>query len=142
MPPEIIGELLRPTIHFPLPEHIEALMIEQEDAAGRLAVAVGERVDVNAFRPAMGGVQPRIVRLLGNFRRLDHAHDLRIARVRLGVDDVQTGGPQARHDQIATFDMRMRRIGAETGRTGVPAEMVQLVADIRHVDLADDLRIG
>src|SRR4029078_8238032 len=56
MPPEIIGELLRSAIHLPLAEHIEAFRVEQEDAAGFFALRIAERVDVNAFRSAMDGV--------------------------------------------------------------------------------------
>ncbi len=31
VPPGIIGEILRPAIHLPLPEHVEALVIHQEE---------------------------------------------------------------------------------------------------------------
>ena len=39
---------------------------------------------------------------------------------------------RARHDEIAPLDMRMRRVRAEAGRAGVPAEMMQLVAGVGH----------
>ncbi|MNR41952.1 hypothetical protein D3C85_1604130 [compost metagenome] len=90
----------------------------------------------------MRGVQPRVVRPFGDFLGLDHTDDLRSAGVRLGVDDVEPRGSQTGHDQIATLDMRMWRIGTKARRAGIPAEMVQLIADIRHVDLSDDLRIA
>ena len=65
-----------------------------------------------------------------------------LLRIRLGVDDVNARRAQARHDEVAPLHMRVGRVGAKAGRARVPAEMVQLVAGIRHVDLADDLRVG
>ncbi len=56
MPPEIIGQLLGTAVHLPLAENIEALGIEQEDAAGRLALGVAERVHIYSFGAAMDGV--------------------------------------------------------------------------------------
>ena len=142
MPPEIIGELLRAPVHLPLAEHVEAFGIEQEYAARRLALGVSERVHIDSLGAAMDGVHARIPGLFGDFLRLDDPDDLRISRIRLGVDDVQPGRPQPRHDEVAPFHMRVRRIGAKAGRAGIPAEMVQFVAGIRHVDLADDARVG
>ena len=90
----------------------------------------------------MDRVRARVAGLLGDLLRLDHLDDLRVARVGLGVEDVDARGAQARHDEVAPLDVRMRRVRAEARRAGVPAEMVQLVAGIRHRDAADDLRIG
>src|SRR6266478_6940578 len=53
MPPEIIRELLRPAIHFPSPEHFEALVIEQEYSARSIAFGRAECADVDRIRPAM-----------------------------------------------------------------------------------------
>src|SRR5262245_4493361 len=33
MPPEVIGQILRSAIHFPLAKHVEGLTIEQEDSS-------------------------------------------------------------------------------------------------------------
>src|SRR5580704_2425821 len=38
--------------------------------------------------------------------------------------------------------MRMRRIGTERGAACVPAEMMQLVANVWHFGASDDLRVG
>ncbi len=116
MPPDVIGELLRPAIDLPAAERLEALVIHHEDAARRLAVRVAERRDVDAARPAMDGVRARVAGLLGDLLRLDHLDDLRLARVGLGVEDVDARGAQARHDQVAPLDVRMRRV-AGTGTT-------------------------
>jgi hypothetical protein len=77
-----------------LSEHVEAVVVEEEDAAGRIAVTVGERIDVNPLGAAMDRVQPRIIRLFGDFRRLDDAEDLRLSRIGLGVDDVKPRRPK------------------------------------------------
>ena len=36
--------------------------------------------------------------------------------------------------------VRVRRVGAKAGRAGIPAEVMQLVAGVRHGGRADDLR--
>ena len=130
MPPGVIGELLRPAIDLPAAERLEALVIHDEDAARRLAVLVAERRHIDAARPAMDGVRARIAGLLGDLLRLDHLDDLRVARIGLGVEDVDARGAQARNHQIAPLHVRMRHLRAQARRAGVPAEMVELVAGI------------
>src|SRR5205085_2116903 len=49
---------------------------------------------------------------------------------------------QPRHDQVAPLDVGMGRPGAQGAGAGVPAEVVQLVADVRHVDAPDDRAVG
>ena len=142
MPPEIVGEPLRSAVDLPAAEHVEGLGVHQEHAARRVALRVAERRDVDAVGPAMDGVRPAIAGRLDHLFRLDHPHDRRVLRVGLGVDDVDARRAQARHHEIAPLHMRMRRVGAEARAACVPAEMVQLVARLRHVDAADDLRIG
>jgi hypothetical protein len=77
---------------------------------------------------------------------LDDLHDLRLARIRLRVEDVDARGIDPRHDQIPPLHVRVRRVGAQARAAGVPAEMVQLVAGDRHPGLADQaavaLRVG
>ena len=142
MPPGVVGEVLRPAIDLPAPERLEALVIHHEHAARSLAILAAERRHVDAARPAMHGVRARIAGLLGDLLRLDHLDDLRIARVGLGVEDVDARGAQARHHQIAPLDMRVRHLRAQARRAGVPAEVVELVAGIQRRDVADNLRIG
>ena len=142
MPPEVIGQFLRTAVHFPLTHDLETLRIEQENAARRLAFPVAERVDVDAFRTAMDGVQPGISRLFGHLLRLDDLDNLRVTRIGLGVDDMQARRTQAGHDEIAALHMRMRRIRAEARRARVPAEVMQFVTGVGHIDPPDDLRIG
>ena len=63
-------------------------------------------------------------------------------RVGLGVDDVDAGGAETGHDQVAPLDVRVRRVRAEHRGAGVPAEVVQLVAGVGHLDFADELAVG
>ena len=134
MPPGVIGELLRPAVDLPAAERLEGLVVHEKNAAGRLALGVAERRDVDALRAAMDRVRARVAGLFGDLLRLDHLDDLRVPRIGLGVEDVDARRAQPRHDQIAPLDMRMRRVRAEAGRAGVPAEMMQLVAGVRHRD--------
>src|SRR5262249_32820080 len=112
MPPRIIGELLRSAIDFPAAEWLARLVIPDEDAARRLAVLGGERSNIDAAGTAMDGVRSRVAGLLGDLLRLDHLDDLRAARIRLGVEDVNARGTQARNDQIAPLHVRMRHLRA------------------------------
>src|SRR5262245_57007666 len=110
--------------------------------AGAVSRGVAERRDVNAVRPAMHRMGPAVARRLDELFRLDDLVEFWIARVRLGVDDVDARGAKARHDQIAPLDMRVWRVRAKAGAAGVPAEMVQLVAWRFQAEVAHDLRIA
>src|SRR5688500_9483969 len=69
MPPAVIGKLLGSALDFPPPQRIEALVVHDEDATGRLAFGVSKRRDVNAARAAMDRVRPGIAGLLSQFLR-------------------------------------------------------------------------
>jgi hypothetical protein len=88
MPPGIVAELLRPTIDLPASERLEAFLVHHEDAAGRLAILVAERGDVDAAGSAMDGVRSRVAGLFRDLLGLDHLHDSGRARIGLGVQDV------------------------------------------------------
>src|SRR5689334_9853366 len=97
---------LWPAIELPPSEHLECLAIHDEDAGrsvGTVLAATAERRDVNAFRPAMNGVWPRVSRLPEDFLRLDDLVDRCLGGVRLGIDDVDAGRPQAGNDEIAAL---------------------------------------
>src|SRR2546426_5190419 len=61
VPPEIVMEKLRSTLHFPLPEHIKRLAIEHENAARPFTVGCSQRTDIDAFGPAMDRVRARVI---------------------------------------------------------------------------------
>src|ERR1700719_943392 len=53
MPPKIVREILRPAIDFPSPEHVEALVIEQEYSAGTVASGCSESAHVDCVGSTM-----------------------------------------------------------------------------------------
>jgi protein involved in polysaccharide export with SLBB domain len=77
-----------------------------------------------------------------NFIRLDNLHYFRLTRIRLGIDYMNAGGAKTRDDQVAAFHMGMRGVRAQRGAACVPAEVMQLVSGVRHVDPAYDLAVG
>jgi hypothetical protein len=81
----------------------------------------------------MRGAQPQ---LLLDLLALDHLLDPRRARVG-DVEQVEPGGAEAGDDQRVALQLGMAR-----GRAGVPAEVVQLVADVGHIGAPDDLTVA
>src|SRR5690242_12474695 len=111
MPPSVVAKLLRPTIDFPAPERLEALVVHDEHATRRLAVLVAERRHIDAAGPAMHGVRPGVAGFVGELLRLDDLNNLRFARIGFGVENIDAGRAQPRNDQITALDMRMRSVG-------------------------------
>jgi hypothetical protein len=134
-----MGEALRAALNLPAAEHVEALGVDEEDAAGRIALGVAERGDIDAVGSAMDRVRAAVAGRLDHLRGLDHPHDVGAFRVGLGVDDVDARGAQARDHEIAPLDMGVRGVGAKARAARVPAIMVELIAGLRHVDAAHDL---
>src|SRR5690606_6422057 len=52
-------------------------------------------------------------------------------------DDEDVRGADARYDEVPSLDVRLWRIRAEVRAARVPAEVVQLVAAVGELDLAD-----
>ena len=137
VPPEVVRQLLRTAIQLPPAANVERLGIHQEDAARAVAVGRAERAHVDAVRSAVHRVRRGVAGPLGERLRLDHLHDLRLPRIGLRVEDVNPRRVDPRHDQVAPLHVRMRRVRAEARAARVPAEVMQLVAGVRHVGLAD-----
>ena len=62
---------------------------------------------------AVDGVRRRVARLAHDLLALDHLHEPRVPRVRLGVDDVDARRVRARHHEITPLHMRIRCPGAQ-----------------------------
>jgi hypothetical protein len=90
VPPEIVGELLWPSIEFPSTKHVERLMVHEEYAPRSLAFGVSERADVNALGPAVHSVGSRITCAVGKFLSLDGPDQLRMSWIGLSIQDVET----------------------------------------------------
>ncbi len=90
VPPEVVRQLLRSTILLPRSFDLECFGVEDEDAAGAVAVGVAQRVDVDAIRPAVRGVRAAIAGLANDFLGFDHLDEARLPRVGRGIKDVDS----------------------------------------------------
>jgi hypothetical protein len=116
-------------------------VVQDEDPARPVALDVAERADVDAVGSAVHGVRPAVAGALEHLLGLDRLDQPRSMRVVLGVEDVDPRGAQARDDQVAPLEVRMRGVGTQRGAAHVPAEVVQLVAGLGHVEGVDDLSV-
>ena len=139
VPPDVVGELLRAAVDLPLALDREVVVVEQEDAAGAVAVGGAERAGVEPVGAAVERVRTRVAGLALELGGLDDLGQLGLARVVLDVDDVDARRAQAGHEEVAALDVRVGGPGAQGGRARVPAEVVQLVADVGHVEPPDTL---
>src|SRR6266699_1660443 len=131
MPPEIVMKKLRSTVHFPLAQNVERFAIEHENAARAVTIGRSECANINAFRATVNRVRTRIISARKDFFRFDHFDYLRLSRIRLGVDNVNARRAEPRYNQIAAFDVRMRRIRAKGRAARIPTEVVQLITKLR-----------
>src|ERR1700681_2255040 len=102
IPPEVIVQFLGATIYLPPSKDIECLAVHDEDAGrsiGAILAATTERADVNAFRPAMDRVGPRVAGLLEDFFRLDDLVNSRLGGIRFRINDVDPGRPHTWNDE-------------------------------------------
>src|SRR5437588_12946474 len=88
MPPEIVGEVLRTAVELPFAADLEAVVVDDEDAARTVAGGGAEGADVDAVRSAMAGMRAAVAGPVRDLLRLDGLDDAWRARVRFGVDDV------------------------------------------------------
>jgi hypothetical protein len=142
VPPEVVGELLRAAVLLPRALEGEVVVVHEEQPARPAAVGGAEGAHVQPVGPAVRGVRARVARLARELVRLDDLDDLRGERVVLDVDDVDPRRAQPGDDEVAALDVRHRRPRAQRARARVPAEVVQLVADVRHVEAADGPPVG
>src|SRR5260370_13409359 len=90
----------------------------------------------------MDGVGPAISRARCQRFRFNDLDDLRLSRIRLGIDHMDSRGANARHNQITPFGMGMRSEWTQAGAACIPTEVTQLVAAILHVPTAARLPVG
>ena len=105
---------------------------------GAFAARVAEHRDDDVGAEAVHGVRRRQVGLGLDLGALDHLVQARRLRVDAAVDDVQVRRADTGHDQVAPLLGRI----VMARRAGVPADVMQLVADARHLQPADDLAVG
>jgi hypothetical protein len=137
VPPDVVGELLRTSVDLPPAEDVERVVVEQEDPARTFAVGSAQRRHVEPVGAAVDRVRTAVTGAPGDLLGLDDLDELRLRGVVLDVDHVEPRRAQAGHEEVAALHMRVGRPRAQRRRAGVPAEVVQLVADVRHVQPAD-----
>ena len=134
--PEVVVEGRSLAAVLPAALELERLRVEARESAGGVPVCVSEhREDDVVARHAMDGVGARVSGRTHDLFRLDHLLDARAPRVVGHVDDVDARRAEARHDEVGTVGTVTRRAAA------VPAEVVQLVAHVRHRRLVDDAAV-
>src|SRR5579862_860393 len=141
MPPEVIGQILRTTFDLPFSQNLKTLRIDYEDAPGTVSARRTERAHENSAGSAVHGMRFAVSRARCERLRVDHPDDFRLTRIGLRIDDVDSRRTNARNDQVAALRVRVRRVGGQASAARVPAEMMQLIASVRHVEMADELAV-
>jgi hypothetical protein len=112
---------------------LEGPGVEHREAAGAVAVGVAEHADHDVVAGhAVNGVGAGQSRLAHDLVGLDHLLDPRAAGIVGHVDDVDARRAEAGDDQVRP----VRAVAG--GAAAVPAEVVQLVAGGRHLELVHD----
>src|SRR5579872_2157557 len=84
---------------------------------------------------------PAVSSAQGESLRLNDLDDLRLARIGLGIHDMDARGANAGDDEITPLRVRMRSEGTQAGAARVPAKVMQFVAGVGHVQAADHLPV-
>src|SRR5215813_2748267 len=141
MPPEVVGQVLWPPVHFPLSKHIEGFTIEQKDASWPASLLRSQSAHIDAFWPTMNGMGPGVSGAFHDFFRFDDLDDFRFAWIRFGIYDVNARRAQSGHNQVTPLDVRMWRVWTKRRTACVPAEVMQLIAGLGHIYLANNFTV-
>jgi hypothetical protein len=141
VPPDVVGQVLVAAAGLPRAGDVEGGVVEQRDPARAVRFAAAEAGHEHRARPAVHGVRPRVVGPLAELLGAQRLDQPGLGLVGLGVEHVQPGGPQARHDQVAPVAVLVVPGRAERAGAGIPAEVVQLVAHAGQLGEPDDLGV-
>src|SRR5262245_49409178 len=67
--------------------------------------------------------------------------DFGFAGIRFGIDDVNAGRAKSGHNQVTPLDVRMRSVWTKRRAACVPTEVMQLIARIWHIYLANNFTV-
>src|SRR5438270_8365631 len=109
MPEEIIVEILRTALDLPLAQNVKTFRIEDKNPARSFSSSRSEGTYKNAVRATVDGVRTAVTGARRQYFRFNDLDDLRVARIRLGVNDVDSRRANAGDDQVTPLGMRMRR---------------------------------
>src|SRR5215467_15156152 len=135
-------QVLGSAIYFPTTEDVKRLAVHDEDARrpiGAILSAAAEGADVNPRRTTMDRVRPRVARFIEHFLGLDDLVNFRLCGGGLRIYDINARGAEPWDDQVAPLEKRVARERRQCRRAGIPAEMMELVALVRHRQRVDDL---
>src|SRR5215213_1257450 len=134
--PEVVVEVHAVRAPIPAAGDVEVL-VEQEESTWPVALAVTDHGDHDPIRQAVDGVRGGEVGLLDDLLGLYDLVELWRALLG-GIYDVYAARALARNDQEAA---RLAFV-VVAGATSVPAEVVQLVPDVRHGGALDHPRVS
>src|SRR5438876_1626015 len=113
VPPEIVGEILRAAVEFPATADLEAVVVDDEDAAWTVTGGGAKGADIDPVGPAVAGMWTAVGGAVCDLLLLDRLHDARRSRIGRGVDHIDASRADPGRQQVPPFDMRVRGIGAE-----------------------------
>src|SRR4029453_13113866 len=90
----------------------------------------------------MNGMGPGVAGAFHNLFRLYDLDDFGFAGIRFGIEDVNARRAQSGHNQATPLDVRMRSVWTKRRAAGVPAKVVQLIAGLGHIYLANYFPVG
>src|SRR5829696_6108643 len=134
--PEVVVVAHASRALLPATGYVEVL-VEQEEASGAVALAVAYHRDHDCVRQTVHGVRGGEVCFLDNLLGLYHLVHLGCSLV-LGINNVDTARAFTRNHKKAP---RLALI-IVAGAADVPAEVVQLVADVGHGGALDHPRVS
>ena len=104
VPPGVVGQVLRSAVGLPGAQNVEGVVVEQGDAARAVRpLAAAEAGHEDPVRAAVQGVRAGVARLLCQLVRADRPDQRRLPGVRVGVVDVDVGGPYPGQQQVAAL---------------------------------------
>jgi hypothetical protein len=125
-----VGKVLVTAVGLPRPDDVEGLVVEQRHSARALPAAAAQAGDEHAAGSAMHGVRPGVAGPLAEFLGTEHLDDLRCGRALFGIEDVEPRRADAGDDEVPAVAVIVAAAGAQSAGAGVPAEVVQLVAEV------------
>ena len=131
VPPGVVGQVLRPVVGLPRPDHVERVVVEQRDPglAVRLLRRPAEAGQEHPVRTAVQRMRPRVTRFVRQLGRLDRLHEPGLLRIGLGVQDEDVRRADTGHQQVTPGQVaHVVALVLQRARAGVPAEVVQLLA--------------
>src|SRR4029078_206147 len=135
--PEVVAEFDSAHRAFPAADDLE-ILVEMQIAAGRIALRTAQHGDDDLGAEAMHGMRCGKIGLGLDLTAFDDFEQRRATGIGASVDNVEVGRAHAGHDQIFPFHPGI----AVAGRARIPAHVVKLIPDTRHLETRNHLAVG